>query len=134
MYSRSTHRRVYSPPPGYRGNAFEGKHHFPAQVLDVPPREDIPPSCGSCKGKEERHEDACVLCEKTVARIEEKCEEKSEEKCEEKSPIRALLESLQGKIGEEELILLLVLLMVCSEGIGAEGLILVLVLLAGRSG
>lgn len=131
MYSRSTHRRVYSPPPGYRGNAFEGKHHFPAQVLDVPPREEIPLPCES---KEEGTGEDGALCREITEMPEAECEEKRETKWEEKSPIRALLESLQGKIGEEELILLLVLLMVSSEGIGAEGLILALVLLAGRSG
>ncbi len=131
MYSRSTHRRVYSPPPGYRGNAFEGKHHFPAQVLDVPPREELPLPC---EKTEEGQGDDGISCREITEIPEAKCEEKRGSKWEEKSPIRALLDSLQGKIGEEELILLLVLLMVSSEGIGAEGLILALVLLAGRSG
>lgn len=49
----------------------------------------------------------------------------------EKYPFEELLRSLKGKIGREELIILLVMLLVASEGVGIEVLLLALILIAG---
>ncbi len=45
--------------------------------------------------------------------------------------LSALIESLHGKFGSEEMIILLVMLLVASDGIGPEVLILALILIAG---
>lgn len=112
MYSRNYGSRRFSPPPGYVGSAFsetEVKHH-------VPPTEEPEP----CEANE------IIPLEPTYVKP---CER--EERAEGKSAFEELIRSLRGRIGTEEILILLVLLLTASDGIGIETIILAVVLLAG---
>lgn len=125
MYTRSYNRnrdsryQRYTPPPGYVGTAFlddtEVKHHTPEQELPLYRTEDS-----------------------DIAETESDCEElsevhgKKEKTQKDESPLISLIESLRGKISAEELIILMTMFLISSDGICAEALILALVLTAGR--
>lgn len=130
-YSRSRDNRNqrYTPPPGYDGTAFSDdsgiKHHAPDREL-------------SFDGQGKKPDD-CADDTETVLECEEECDTAAENekphdgsKHEETSPAAALIESLRGKIGAEELIILLTMFLISSDGICAEVLILALVLIAGN--
>ena len=117
MYQRIQNRRQrYSPPPGYMGTAFgegeeapmEGKIH-PAERTEAPSRPDPgPPEAGDPE-KRPSGKGGFPL----------------------PPALGELLGELRGKVGAEELILLLVMLLLGADGAGAEVLLLALILLAG---
>lgn len=108
MYTRNMkYSGRYSPPPGYVGSAFPAesvKHHEP--LTDESAVRAEPPAGYHRSEKREGEEDRLAL--------------------------EGLIHSLRGKIGTEELIILLVMLLTSTEGIGVEALILAAVLLAGN--
>lgn len=119
MYTRSSHQsnirqdtaKRYTPPPGYVGTAFsenpEVKHHVPEQdIQELTAHRNV-------------DEEALPI-------------ERHEIKPNEESPLRGLIESLQGKIGTEELILLMTMFLISSDGICVEALVLALVWMAGH--
>ena len=131
----------YDPPPGYAGNTFPVKHHLPEDILEeqIPRRavresEEIyisgtddgiregnsPPDTNplTCQG-EEKNSGSLVENEISVAAARGKL------------PLAELIESLSGKIGTEELIILTVMLLISSDGMCAEVLILALCLISG---
>jgi len=105
------------------------KHHIPEDDIIVSEVEKTIPA-------EETQVDAS-----SDSSVEEKCaDERHLVDAKEESPvfksheshlIEDLLRSLKGKIGREELIILLVMLLVSSDGFGIEALILALILIAG---
>ena len=111
MYSRNYGNggRV-TPPPGYVGNTFsepEVKLHSAEEKSENGRQnEDLPREAHQLERRHERNEGTAALEE--------------------------LIRSLRGKIGTEELIILLVMLLTASEGVSAETLILAAVLLAGK--
>lgn len=172
MYSRNYNRTQrsenprYNPPPGYKGNAFSGKHHKPTDEIGLQYSAEKQPNAelyesGSARldfenfeprrpqydrsepveRREEgiRQENTPVGENQLTCRGEEKdqslpaADRKAEDHTAavEKHPLYDLIESLRGKIGTEELIILMVMLLVASDGIGVEVLILALALLAG---
>lgn len=142
IYTRNySHQpRNYTPPPGYVGNAFTDseslKHH--------PPEDDVN---GSDDRFSDRHEDSVSEAREVILnelRKADDCEtdhdcdghdghkdEHEKDDHDEKHPFEELLRSFKGKIGREELIILLVMLLVASEGVGIEVLLLALILIAG---
>lgn len=123
MYTRNFGKQKYTPPPGYDGTAFNGmvstKHHVPTEMIrseetphkilyEVPEEENIVQEIG-----QEKIEDAVV---KQVRPKQEK-------------QIGQLLEMLRGKLGVEEMIILLIILLIASEGVSAEMLVLGILLL-----
>ena len=139
--ARDSRSQRYNPPPGYTGSTFQVKHHTPEDTIDdnLPRRlydddnqpalpengsgirsESIPPDTNplTCQG-EDKNDDSIVedYCDKPVLQ--------------ERSPLNELISSLRGKIGSEELIILMVMLLISSDGMCAEVLILALCLIAG---
>lgn len=132
MYTRSYNRnrdsryQRYTPPPGYVGTAFSEetgvKHHMPEQELlshraddrDIDERETILD-----------HEDE-------ASAVREESGERREIERKEESPLTSLIESLRGKLSAEELIILMTMFLISSDGICVEVLILALILIAGR--
>lgn len=136
MYARSLSKRGKStPPPGYTGTAFiqplrehpsrdpaddmESKRHTPAEY--GPGWQRLPGDPPSDPGDKAaaRFPDIPAGAEKNGT-----------------SPIPAafaeLLSDLRGRVGTEEVILLMVMLLLSADGAGAETLLLGLILLAGR--
>ena len=111
MYSRSySNGGRYNPPPGYVGSTFsepEVKLHSAA-------------------------DDGEMQNGHTGAVIQRSPAERAPVKNEGTAALDELIRSLRGKIGTEELIILLVMLLTASDGIGIETMILAAVLLAGR--
>lgn len=139
MYTRSWYRgqrgddQRYSPPPGYVGTAFSDessvKHHIPEKdVHELPQRmtENSPDTHAV-------NAEVCVFGEEASAKNNGGELSASEACREEKSPLVQLAESMRGRIGKEELIILMTMLLISSDGVGAEVLILALALLAGKS-
>ena len=113
MYSRNYgNGGRYNPPPGYVGSAF--------------PDPEVKLHIGD--GREDAKQDG----QTNVLTHESHFPERRAEKTEGSAALEELIHALRGKIGTEELIILLVMLLTASEGIGAETLILVAVLLAGN--
>jgi len=138
----------YSPPPGYDGNAFTEppavKMH-PAQdeLVRLPPKERV------SFPEEERPEPE----EMEVGETEEAGERKPSQAEVRTKPVReedssefpeeipvftggiqsleALFRHLRGKFGREELIIVLVMLLVSSEGASLELILLALLLISG---
>ena len=123
MYTRNFGKQKYTPPPGYDGTAFNDmvttKHHVPTEMIrseetshkilyEVPEEENIVQEIGH-----EKNEEAAI---KPVPKKEEK-------------QIGQLLEMLRGKLGAEEMIILLIILLIASEGVSAEMLVLGILLL-----
>ncbi len=128
MYARSlTKRERSSPPPGYMGTAFgqgasslyggpsgggepmEGKRHTPEEYGREgrsAPVLSVPPQNGSSV--------LPVREDKGISRA-----------------LTDLLGDLRGRIGTEEALLLVVMLLLASDGAGAETLLLGVILLAG---
>ena len=102
MYTRNTRNGGrYNPPPGYNGSAFDDnvsvKHHEP------------------------EYEDQSLAAQQTV-QIKRK-----NEVADERRAFEELIRSIRGKIGSEELIILIVMLLTATEGIGIETILLALV-------
>lgn len=151
MYTRNT-RSVqrqrtprYDPPPGYGGNTFPVKHHLPEDILEEQiPRRSVQEADGNYTSNEDdgiRDESSPIDSNPLTCQGEEKNGESivenvlfSEKHCG-KSPFGELLgeltETLRGKIGTEELIILTVMLLISSDGMCAEVLVLALCLIAG---
>jgi len=147
MYTRNTRpvqrqrTQQYDPPPGYAGNTFPVKHHLPEDILEEQrPRrtvqgddanyaensdegirgENSPPDSNplTCQG-EEKDGDSIIENDLTPSKHSGK------------SPLSDLIESLSGRVGTEELIILTVMLLISSDGLCPEVLILALCLIAG---
>lgn len=118
MYSRNYYGGArFSPPPGYVGNAFDSptvKHHEPEYTEPTSVRRE----------ESEENQDAS---ETQTAR-----ENLTPVPQENTNVLGELIRSLSGRIGREELIILLVMLLTASDGVSAETLILALVLLSGK--
>lgn len=112
MYSRNYSSRRFSPPPGYVGSAFSDvktKHHLPPEEVETP--EETP---------------VAAIEPVQAARVDHS------HNTEGKNALEELIRSLRGKIGSEEMLILLVMLLTASDGIGVETMILAFALLAGR--
>jgi hypothetical protein len=139
---RDNRTQRYNPPPGYAGNTFSVKHHTPEDIIgdNIPRRlnenevlysqttdgeeigirgESSPPDESELRCTGEEGNDPI---DQDEMRISERHE---------KSPLTELLESLRLKAGSEALIILLVMLLIASDGLCAEVLILALCLIAG---
>ncbi len=133
IYTRNFGRdRRYSPPPGYDGNAFGSDIEREREVFaskavasfvetenkEVLSNENEAPAEAIFPIQPERHHPT------------EKENGHNEEKNSIEAIISGLRSSLGDKIGSEEVILLLVILLISMDGISAEVLMLALVLLA----
>lgn len=141
IYTRDLRKNRYSPPPGYDGNAFKdwkdvsgmsgASARFTVQrdentedEEEYTPEEDIletsPEEAAEQpqekQSTEEVHQKKAVEAAPASAKVHEN--------------INSLVENLRGKIGREELIILLVMFLIASDGMCAEVLVLALVLLA----
>lgn len=137
IYTRDLRKNRYSPPPGYDGNTFKdwkdvsgmsgASARFTAQrdestEEEYTPEKDISETSAEAATEqpvEEFSRDE-VLQDDVSAPASAKAHEN----------ISSLIENLRGKIGREELIILLVMFLIASDGMCAEVLILALVLLA----
>lgn len=156
---KSSKSQRYSPPPGYDGIAFAPQSEYPQtdyqrdrtagptvryvakneardeeNGADIPDVTDIPEE-EEYAGEEYREDDIPSPGEEAEA--EQSAELGIGEKnyshmsLRENDAVFKLIESLHGKFGREELIILLVMFLVASDGICAEVLILALLLIAG---
>lgn len=137
IYTRDLRKNRYSPPPGYDGNTFKdwkdvstmsgASARFTAQrdestEEEYTPEEDISETSDEAAAEqpvEEFSRDE-VLQDDVSAPAGAKAHEN----------ISSLIENLRGKIGREELIILLVMFLIASDGMCAEVMILALVLLS----
>lgn len=136
IYTRDLRKNRYSPPPGYDGNTFKdwkdvsgmsgASARFKAQrnesTEEYTPEEDI---------SETSHETAAEQPAEEFSRdevLQDDVSVPASAKAHEN--ISSLIETLRGKIGREELIILLVMFLIASDGMCAEVLILALVLLS----
>ena len=139
MYARSLTKRGRStPPPGYAGTAFgppaadasfrepgdsmESKRHTPAEYGAERPHlrpDPISPPAGDARGGQLMPEAANTGGGKRTSGALP-------------ATLAELLSDLRGKVGTEEVILLLVMLLLSADGAGIETLLLGLILLAGR--
>ena len=134
IYTRNF-RGQYSPPPGYDGTAFSDsvgmKHHPPEDEMPVYTNEesldvkgDRTDSDEFFTGIPEEGESDSPVCDRDET---EMCVPAPRNE----HPMEDLLRIMKGKIGREELIILLVMLLIASDGVGIEVLILALILIAG---
>ena len=134
IYTRNF-RGQYSPPPGYDGTAFSDsggmKHHPPEDEMPVYTNED------SLNVKDDLTDRRVFIPEIPEDRESDlqKCDRDETEMCvptlRNEHTMEDLLRIMKGKIGREELIILLVMLLIASDGVGIEVLILALILIAG---
>ena len=132
IYTRDLRKNRYSPPPGYDGNAFRD---WKANS----------PSARYTAQRDEKNEDEHAPEEEITENIPEEAAEYGQEQPSDEvlqadaavsesakahESISSLIENLRGKIGREELIILLVMFLIASDGMYAEVLILALALLA----
>lgn len=140
IYTRDLRKNRYSPPPGYDGNTFKdwkdvsgmsgASARFTAQrngstEEEYTPEEDILETSAEEYAEYQREQPSAqpsneVLQDEVSVPASAKAHEN----------ISSLIENLRGKIGREELIILLVMFLIASDGMCAEVLILALVLLA----
>ena len=136
IYTRDLRKNRYSPPPGYDGNTFKdwkdvstmsgASARFTAQrdestEEEYTPEEDILETSAEEYAEYQQEQPSNeVLQDEVSASASAKAHEN----------ISSLIENLRGKIGREELIILLVMFLIASDGMCAEVLILALVLLA----
>ena len=149
MYTRNTRSarenqtRRYSPPPGYAGNTFNVKHHMPEELTyddqtnrryeELYQNGDESGAESGIRGESSPSDTNPLTCrgeEKNAGSIIEK-RGHDETAAQDKSPLFELIHSLRGRIGSEEIIILLVMLLIASDGLCAEALILALCLIAG---
>lgn len=137
IYTRDLRKNRYSPPPGYDGNTFKdwkdvstmsgASARFTAQrdestEEEYTPEEDILGT--SAEEYTEQPSEELPQNEVLQDEVSASASAKAHEN------ISSLIENLRGKIGREELIILLVMFLIASDGMCAEVLILALVLLA----
>ena len=136
IYTRDLRKNRYSPPPGYDGNTFKdwkdvsgmsgASARFTAQrdestEEEYTPEEDILETSAEEYAEYQQEQPSNeVLQDEVSASASAKAHEN----------ISSLIENLRGKIGREELIILLVMFLIASDGMCAEVLILALVLLS----
>lgn len=136
IYTRDLRKNRYSPPPGYDGNTFKdwkdvstmsgASARFTAQrdestEEEYTPEEDILETSAEEYAEYQQEQPSNeVLQDEVSVPTSAKAHEN----------ISSLIENLRGKIGREELIILLVMFLIASDGMCAEVLILALVLLA----
>ena len=133
IYTRDLRKNRYSPPPGYDGNTFKdwkdvsgmsgASARFTAQRDESTDEEYMP--------EEEFLETSAE--EYAEYQQEQPSAQPSNEVLQDEVSASASAkahENLRGKIGREELIILLVMFLIASDGMCAEVLILALVLLA----
>jgi len=122
MYTRNFGKQKYTPPPGYDGTAFNEtvatKHHEPTELIreSAKEKESYPESMLQPQ-KEER----------IIQNIPEKSAPISTEPVvyqKKEDQFSQILHALRGKLGTEELIILLVMLLIASEGFSTEMLVL----------
>ncbi len=138
IYTRDFNRKSYTPPPGYDGNAFNEQREMfssAAKAEYVRRGPDGRVDYGSSgKNDSESHFDGEIYDEIQPDSPEEQIRDESHEAklhSHEIEALSSLIESLHGRFGSEEMIILLVMLLVASDGIGPEVLILALILIAG---
>lgn len=141
MYTRSYNRnrdsryQRYTPPPGYVGTAFSDesgvKHHAPDRELSFERTRDE--TYGEIRGDNEDEVRGILDCrDETQSDLPEQEKLHEDAKNGDPSPLAALIESLRGKLGAEELIILMTMFLISSDGICVEVLILALILIAGN--
>ena len=134
MYTRNFGKQKYMPPPGYDGTAFGTavgtKHHEPMEIIRTENREPevliLPEPDQEIYESEDPAEDA--VDEETHSELQPVPVHRDENE----NPLRQLLDSIRGKFGTEELIILLVMLLIASDGFGAEMLVLGILLAVGN--
>lgn len=133
MYTRNFGKQKYTPPPGYDGTAFSEtmttKMHEPQMII----REESPIEQDLLQYQPETEpNEPEPVTESETPELPVFAEKETHHKQESAlGQIGQLLGHLKGKIGSEELIILLVMLLIASDGMCAEVLILGLLLIAG---
>ena len=126
MYARTLAGRAGStPPPGYAGTAF----HPTTQEV----RRESPDAMESRRHTPDEYGPSRPAVQETIR--DPAPPTVSEEKKghgPDASPLEALLSGLDGRVGAEEVVLLLVMLLLSADGAGVETLLLGVILLAGR--
>lgn len=126
MYTRNFGKQKYTPPPGYDGTAFEGntstKHHEPKEIIHM---EDSLPRIAEYEGGMEENQDLVETKEPdvTVNKVVP-VKEVQQNAASADQTVKKLLESIRGHFGNEEMIILLVMLLIAADGISAELIIL----------
>lgn len=142
IYTREQRKVHYSPPPGYDGNAFsrndfsqmkESAEKSGASARFTSKNDTAPTETDEEILIEQSPTEQIPLIQNDVEKIDDKSSEtiKVRATSEVMNNLTGLVSKLRGKIGKEELIILLVMLLIASEGICAEVLILALVLFYG---
>lgn len=158
MGNKSRGSTIYSPPPGYDGNAFSDnltvKLHEPNEEIITPEKNSMDSDIYSPlrsesiaddeNNKAKKHLDENAITEVLHETGEERQPTSSDisdtndtsaaadgKKNETVRSIESLLCNLRGKLGREELIIILVMILVASEGFSAELIILAVLLAAG---
>ena len=143
MGNKSRSSTVYSPPPGYDGNAFSDdlnvKLHEPNADATIPRK--VLENAIEETNSQSLDGDGII---ETIAIPESADDERyTDESCaavdevedgEKSKPagsLESLLCNLRGRLGREELIIILVMILVASEGFSAELIILALLLAVG---
>ena len=137
IYTRDLRKNRYSPPPGYDGNTFKdwkdvstmsgASARFTAQ-RDESTDEEYMPEEDILETSAEEYQQEQPYAQPSNEVLQDEVSASASAKAHEN--ISSLIENLRGKIGREELIILLVMFLIASDGMCAEVLILALVLLA----
>lgn len=129
IYTRSFGKNIrYTPPPGYVGNAFSDtddvKHHIP--------NDDIGEGRGGRSEDSANGYEADDIENGALPEIIPEPPGESGTRSEfDRQRLSEFISGFAGKIGSEELLLLFVMFLVASEGIGIEFMLLALILIAG---
>lgn len=137
MYARSLSKRGRStPPPGYAGTAFiqpqrDNPSRDPAD--DMESKRHTPAEYGPDR-RAMRGDPMSVSGERTAAAKIPDTPAEAEKSGTSPIPVpfAELLSDLRGRVGTEEVILLMVMLLLSADGAEVETLLLGLILLAGR--
>jgi len=125
-YGKARRRDIsYSPPPGYDGTAFGEigmkMHEADVEISDLERGHTTEEETESQEEIYDEYEN-CVPDSNALSGLDDSVRRDSR-------TIEALFRSLRGKLGTEEIILILVLLIVASDGIGIEAMVLGLLLM-----
>ncbi len=136
-FGRKGHEKIrYTPPPGYDGIAFVENntkvHEAETDISSLPRRKNSNDNYSGIDYKERMEENDGALYDVGEPIIESEKEDNEEKSVlhNDSRTLEQLFESIRGKIGAEELIIILVMLVVASKGIGIEVMILGLLLIA----
>ena len=151
-YGRADRGGRYNPPPGYDGNAFSEPpavkmHRAKAEIVRMPQdSEEIPELLQEERPSEDMTARPAEETDNAGERKPSPAEIRTKPTKEEDSSgtpdavpvfaggiqsLEALFRHLRGKFGREELIIVLVMLLVSSEGANPELILLALLLIAG---